>query len=60
MDRMRRVEKASPHIMAVASGAQKMDLPPRPNAIGAKPKMVVREVSIMGRIRTWHARTMDR
>ena len=54
------MEKASPHIMAVASGAQKMDLPPRPNAIGAKPKMVVREVSIMGRIRTWHALTMDR
>ncbi len=50
---MRRVANPRPHIIAVASGAQKGDLPPRPKAIGANPKIVVRDVRMMGRIRTW-------
>ena len=60
MERMRIVANPSPHMMAVANGAQKTDLPPTPKAMGAKPHMVVRDVSIMGRMRTWHARMMAR
>lgn len=38
--------------MAVARGAQKMDFPPTPKAMGAKPNMVVRDVNMIGLIRT--------
>ncbi len=50
--------KPRPHMIAVAIGDQRGDLPPRPIAIGAKPNMVVREVRIMGRMRTWHPLTI--
>jgi len=52
MERISIVAKARPHMMAVANGAQKIDLPPTPKAMGANPHMVVIDVSIMGRMRT--------
>ena len=57
MERIRRVAKPRPHMMAVAKGAQKTDLPPTPKAMGANPHIVVIEVRMMGRIRTWQPRT---
>ena len=60
MERMRTVPKPRPHMMAVAMGDHRIDSPPSPKAIGAKPNMVVSEVRIMGRMRTLHARVIAR
>ena len=68
MERIRMVANPSPHIMAVAKGAQKMDLPPTPKAMGANPQMVVREVRIIGRMSVvivagafiWYPKTASR